>query len=315
MIKKRFVLFCVIAFLLILPFITYFLRKQQRTMPENSDYVQAEKFVQTHIGRIDEQIKMLQKEDIKESFARLIEDQQYSYPGYHTDVKGAARDLETLLSSRRFLKVFQQFQTLPQNQIDIYLKDFFEQAIDDFKVAVSSMLSQYDNSLSAQRKISLMGAKYKICTIMLLAANKGDTQKVVDMFTSMNDTIKKTIEHINTKKDLFPQGFSDIIKSIMTLDQDCIMSVVIYAFTINKPNSETIDYLKGKLVEKKIPLMKWDAQDTYYDVLYRQGYATIDKSTIFQNFNVYYVSKKDKDNTETYETTIDMIMSELKNKI
>ncbi|MDR1923612.1 MAG: hypothetical protein LBQ66_04485 [Planctomycetaceae bacterium] len=311
--KKHFVSGCIIAFLLILPLITYSFRRHQEVMIDNADYKQTDQFVQTHLGRTAEQIKMLQKEDIKQSFENLIDSQQYSYPGYFCEVKGASIDLETLLSTRRFLKIFQQFQKLNNNQSEIYLKDFSEQAVKDFEDSSQYILSQQDNSISAKRKINMMGAKYKICTAMLLAANKGDGKKVAELFQNMNSTIERTLEHIESKKNLFDKNFAGIIKSIMSLDKDCILSIIIYTSTVKKLNLKNITELKDKLIKKEIPLVNWEAQNTYYDILHQQSYFAIDKSAIFDNFNVYYIPSGSSDITNNFEAIINTTISNLKN--
>jgi hypothetical protein len=96
----------------------------QKDMSNQSSNLETDRFVEVHTDRVNAFIEEIGVESLEGSFANLINDQQYSYPGYHTNIKGAPEYMEMLLSSRRFLKVFQQFQSLSPIEANIILDKF-----------------------------------------------------------------------------------------------------------------------------------------------------------------------------------------------
>jgi len=283
---KNVVLWCVIAFLLVLPFITRCFRGNSFKMPENDDYAQAERFVTLHEGRVNERVESLKRQSLDESFAGLLDDQQYFSPGYHPEVMGAPKDLESLLSSRGFLKVFQQFRELPQKQAVEKLNEFCKRAIKEFGVLLEELC--YSEELPPSPlppSTSLMGAKYMVCTTMFLAAHIGEHKLLVNQINEMQNHIDTCVNRFNGSNDI-PPFLLQILPSMVSLDDDCILSILIHASQRAgidlKADSSLIT-----LNRKTIPLFRWDAEATYYDLLPRLGYQKIDSQNAVEQFDVY----------------------------
>jgi hypothetical protein len=316
--------FLIIGFLLaifLLPLsIRLLISFNQKDLPGNTDSLEADRFVKVHTDRVNNFIKEIQTESLEESFANLINDQQYSYPSYHSNIKGAPKDMEMLLSSRRFLKVLQQFQSLSLKQANTLLDKFCKEAIDEYRIAVldtrnpktaSSVISDPDPNPKTSKPHSLMGAKYMICASMLLAAHISNCQKIWEQFEKMNQIIQEEKIYIEENKDT---ELGRILISIMSLDRGCIVCVFTYAMTQAKNNSEPVIALKAKLDKKEIPLVKWNASETYYDVLHKSGYRQIEKKTIVQNFIVYSIPRNRNDNNVGYDDIVKLFKSELNTK-
>jgi hypothetical protein len=287
----------------------------QKKLPDNSDNQEPERFVNVHTDRVNNFIKEIQTESLETSFSNLINDQQYFYQGYHTNIKGASVDLETLLSSRRFLKVLQQFQSLTLKQANNLLDKFCKESIDEYKITVLDARNRNTtNSVSntnpkTSKSHSLMGAKYIVCASMLLAAHLGNSQKIWEQFEKMNQIIQDERKYIEENRNT---EFGRIFISIMSLDHDCIVSVFMYAMIQAKINSDMVITLQSKLDKKEVPLVKWNASDTYYDVLQQSRYHRIDKKTIVQNFVVYSIPRNGNDNNVNYNDIVKLFQSELK---
>jgi hypothetical protein len=283
----------------------------------NSDNPESDRFLNSvHTNRVNDLIKEIKNENIEESFSNLINDQQYSYPGYKTDVKGAPEDMETLLSSRRFLKVFQQFQSLPPKQANSLLDKFCKDAIEKYKIAVIDLHAPNVTSITSSpdpnkilKSNSLMGCKYMICASMLLAAHVGNCQKVNEQFNEMNKIVQNEKMYLEKNKNTDP---NKLLISIMSLDHDCIVNIFMYSLTQAKNNSQEVITCKTKLDQKEIPIVKWDAQYIYHDTVIQQGSRQIEKETIIQNFIVYSLPRND--NIINYNEIVKLFFMELYRK-
>jgi hypothetical protein len=293
----------------------------------DSDSQETDQFVKIYKDKIHNLIKELEEESLEESFSNLINDQQYYYPGYHTPIKGTPVELETLFSSRRFLKVFQQFQFLPQNQANALLDKFCKQAIDEYKIAVletrnpkTTTPTTSDSHPKTSKPHNLKGAKNMIYTSMLLAAHNGNCLKVWEQFEKTNQIIqeeKKYIEEKNKNKEL--DKLDKLLISVMSFDRDCITNIFMYAFSQTKNNSDLVIKLKSNLNQKEVPLVKWDAKVTYYDFLHcdiflRSGNFTIDNKTVIQNFTVYSLPRYGDNKSVNFDEIVKLFKSELKLK-
>ena len=283
---KNVVLWCVIAFLLVLPFIIRYFRGGPHGLPSNDDAIRAEQFIALHEERVNERIESLKKQSLDESFAGLLDDQQYSSPGYHPEIKGAPVDMETLLSSRVFLKVLQQFGELPRRQAIEKLHEFCKRAIKEFDDALIACILRYEDPPSAPpESVSALGAKYMVCTTMLLAAQLGEHRVLVNQIDEMERLIDAYVDHVR-KSEFFPPFVVQIAPSTGALETDCVLSVILYA-----SKRAGID-LKAEipldaLVLKTIPLFRWDAEATYYDFLPLRGYQKLDTNDAVEQFDVY----------------------------
>jgi hypothetical protein len=256
----------------------------------------------------------IQVESLETSFSNLMIDQQYS--DYHTNVKGAPVDLETLLSSRRFLKVLQQFQSLTLQQANTLLDKFCKESIDEYKIAVLDTRNQNKtNSVSAinpdnknSKPRNLRGAKYMVCASMLLAAHLGNCQKVWEQFEKMNQIIQDEKKYIEENRNT---ELDRLLISVISLERDCIVCIFMYAMTQAKINSDAVITLQSKLDKKKVPLVEWNASVTHDDVRwsgYQRGYP----KTIVQNFIVYSISRDKNNNNINYNDVVKLFQSELK---
>jgi hypothetical protein len=283
----------------------------QKELPGNSDYQDPDRFIKIHTDRVNDFINEIKNESLEESFLNLINDQQYSYPGYHSNVKGSPIDMEMLLSSRRFLKVFQQFQSLTLKQANSLLDRLCEQAIEEYNISVldtRNVNTASDSNPKTSKPHSLMGARYMLCASMVLAAYVGNCRKIWEQFEKMNQIIQEEKKYIEKNRDT---ELGRILASMMSLDRDCIVCIFMYAMAQSKISSDSVTALKSKLDKKEIPLVKWDASNTYYDVLHQLGYCPIEKKTIIQNFIVYSIPRNKNSNNINYDDIVKLFKSKL----
>ncbi|GHT19194.1 hypothetical protein FACS1894189_7880 [Planctomycetales bacterium] len=297
---KKIALVAVIILLAGLPFIVREVRKNNANtnepMVEQSMFDVAE-FIEIHHERIDELLDSLRKENFKESFYRLDDEQQYHYPGFNSERRSEPRDIETMFSSRRFVKVFQEFQTLPHSKQQEYLSELSGYALNEFKSVINATHSRYEGATNEKPK-GTVGNKYMVCCVMLMAAHIGDTSSVLDIEDKMNKIIQEEKSLMQKNADCYPNNFSpQSVLFFATPEDDCITTLLMYANSCSKSKNNITDRILVLLNKKTIPLVKWDSSFTYYDVPVHRGYVAILPVDIAQEFTVFSVKDSHKKQT------------------
>ena len=290
---KRIILIGIIVFLAVLPFVTYYFRGNPREIAEpkrEGPVVYVEDYVERQDELINEEVEKLKKQSLDETFAYLLDDQQYYYPGYQSEVAFVPEDMERILSARGFLKVFQQFEKLPKEQATKKLYEFCERAIKEFEYSLENALWQGANpTLEHHSPKTIRSAKYTVCVSMLLAARMGEHKLLLDQIGKM-EPLSET--YVNTAKINFPyDNLSDtlidkLLRGSTYLDDDCILTVLMYAIKRAGIKLES-GVLPEIFKQKSIPLCRWDAKLTYYDRLVQRQLATLDPKDVVEEFIVY----------------------------
>jgi hypothetical protein len=131
-----------------------------------------------------------------------------------------------------------------------------------------------------------MGAKYMVCATMLLAARIGEYKMLTDQIEAMESLANSYIERVREYNPPDPDGDA-ISRSIASLEEDCILSILMYALKQKDIDLET----DVPLDQRIIPLFRWDAELTYYDVLVQRGLKSVAPQDAVESFTVYAFSK------------------------
>jgi hypothetical protein len=207
----------------------------------------------------------------------------------------APTDMETVLSARGFLKVFQEFEKLPDEEAIEKLYVFSERAIEYFGTSLkdmhyvdvkmdSNMFQQYVEAIRVSPEyVDPTGAKYMLCVSMLLAARMREYELLLYQIEEMQRIVDVCIDRLNGD-DTFPSDLKEIMPYVIPLEDDCILTVLMYALKqagiTNIPFEETF-------IKKTISLFRWDAEATYYDFLSQRGYQQLDPKNETEQFVVY----------------------------
>lgn len=251
--------------------------------------------------KMQEHVESLQNQSLDETFALLLDGQQYFM--YVPPAGNRTEDIHRILSTRIFLKVFQEFSALPREQALEKLHQFSERAIKEYENALglSAMgiaAQKEDPSLSIQEvfskvtgEFSLRGAKYMLCTTMLMAAKIGEYELLLHMIDTMQS---RTDEYLAS----MGEGRHTINRLIASLEDDCLFTVLMYALEQKEGGLEDVDVapffistdsslqadedilMKQELMDaaialhpayfrlrtEPVSLCRWDASRTQYDV-------------------------------------------------
>jgi hypothetical protein len=228
----------------------------------------------------------------------LLDNDQYSYPGYHPAADGVPEDIEKLLSTRSSLKVLQQFDVLPREQAIKKLHEFSQKAIKDFRTSLENVrivtdkkeIERLEKAAREYPPTPETGrVKYPLCISLLLAARVGEYQLLVNLFDEMQQIVDAMIDCINND-DSFSPVAKVLFPQMMPLEDDCILTVLLYALKRAGKNTD-IPFVSG-IKQKNIPLCRWDAALTHYDFAVWHGDKRLDPKDVVEQIVVYEFPSK-----------------------
>ncbi|GHT42959.1 hypothetical protein FACS189443_6470 [Planctomycetales bacterium] len=300
---KRYLLFLIIAALLLFPFILAPLRQQVQSPADPNEFTSD--FVEGHHRGVRELIATLKKENLQQSFSGLKEEGQYLNPGSHSEgIK--AINIESVLSARRFLKVWQEFQALSKQKKQQFLDSAKKECKELLSRQISTMQAYHEryfdtgNQDLLPKLVSLHGIRHTFITTMLMAVHLGDKETVFDLYDHWQHCRQNQKDYMDAHPNLYPHPeifVNDADTGYLAFEADGFLTILLHLTEKLQVRSEEVDKIKQECEKnkatsmvpnaKEIPLVKWDALDSYYDLAVWSRGASIDPSTIVENFTVY----------------------------
>ena len=304
---KRIILLSVIVLLAAPPFTVRYFRGKAPEMPERPVYIPIEEILPVHEQRIKDRIALLKQQSLDETFVYLLESQQYHFPGYHPQAEGPV-DMESLLSTRSFLKVFQQFDDLPKDQAIKKLHEVCERAIADFGNSLEISLKLNENPSLPPPTTSIVSAKRTVCASMLLAARMGEHELVFSQIDEMQPLIDSYVERVKVYNPPEPV-WTQISRDIASLEGDCVLTVLMY--TLKRAGKDTSVPFEDSIKRKTIPLCRWDAPLTHYDFEVVRGLKKSNPQDIVEQFDVYTFAGNDRFDPHKRKLVFDTLQERL----
>ena len=103
-IRKIVLVGCIVLLAVFLFVVCYYRGTSSETASEMDEYIPFEEILSVHEGRIKEQVELLKKQSLDKTFMSLLDDQQYFYPGYQTEVMFTPMDMEKIPEYQRVSK-------------------------------------------------------------------------------------------------------------------------------------------------------------------------------------------------------------------
>lgn len=258
----------------------------QPTAKEGQPAVPAKPML-SHEERTAKIIESLKEQTLDETFVGLLNGKQFLSPGYHSEVMGAPREIESMLSARGFLKVLQQFDELPRKEAIAKLDGFCKRAIREYEFALGAGLMRYEQPEMVPppaESPSIMGAKYMICMTILLAAKADQFHFIHRQIDEMYRASGTYMGHV-AGSGAFPDSFGRAAPSIALLEDDCMFTVLMYA--AKRAKVDVSDIPSDVIKRKTIPLYRWDSEACYYDFLVQRRFLRPDPKDAVEQFDVY----------------------------
>ena len=255
-----------------------------------------------------QRVLLLSTETLDESFRKLAtyDDGQYFEPGYTTNVWGEIPTIHELLSNRRVIKVLQEFEKLPSDQAKIKAEEFHRiamKAISDALDKASFGVLSYENE--DHYGILRQDELFMALTSLLLSASLGDIPFVMERIEDWEHTIANKFQ--SDEKRYNPKLMKAILDSgYHSPDPVSLVSIMVFALE-RKGNVPEI--VNKKITETdckttSIPLVKWNADRTYYDVLKHQGNLPMSWEDTLMFFRVFSLQRGDEERDRTNQDII-----------
>ena len=254
----------------------------------------------THRGRADKRIEELRKESLEESFVRLQDDQSYISESLLSGAMDPRMDLQRMFSNRGFLKVFQQFKTLPHEQAVSKLNEFGTWATEGFEDMMKA--TQYENAvllspISEDFRATLLvpsssvdaeaAAGYLVYTSLLLAAYLGENTLITNQLDEIQRIVDECFDRVNGSDTIPPDLKYSVSRAIVVLEENALLSILIYAAERTGVDLSEADIPFDHLTQEVIPLFPWDAEWTHYDYPVHRGGLRLDPNDADALFTVY----------------------------
>lgn len=231
--------------------------------------------------------KRISTETLDESFSKLSlnDDDQYTSPGYTTNVLGENTEIHELLSNRRVIKILQEFEKLPRDQAKIKALKFHKDALDSLSKVLNVEFEPYD-----PKKIYAFirpNEKFTAMTSVLLSASLRDIPLVTQRIEEWEQLTTKVREQLIKKN--FPPDKADKFSKLFFLDATSHVSLLMFAAQRKGVLPDVLQIQLSGCQIMDIPLVAWDAPITYYDNR-RFGGSPASLENIYMVFRVYNLS-------------------------
>ena len=104
-----------------------------------------------------------------------------------------------------------------------------------------------------------------VYSTMLLVASLGEKTLLVNLIDEAQRVVDASLNRIN-ENDNYPADFKAFLRFVVSLEDDCMLSILIYALERAGGDLEKEGLFDTSILDRKIiPLFRWDAEWTHYD--------------------------------------------------
>ena len=260
------------------------------------NYIPIEGVLAVHERRIKEQVDLLKKQTLEETFVylldgKLLDGKQYTYPYFTQSLYKS--EMEKVLSTRSTLKVFQQFDMLPQERKLEKLQEFSQKAIKDFGIQLANVRYEADEKKFEELKkiaednptsAEFGKVKYALCVSLLLAARAGEFQLLVNLLDKMQQIVDTCVDRVS-KDETIPHDDKGLLIYVAQLEDNCILTILLYALKWAGKDVD-VPYVNN-VKQKTVSLCRWDSPLTHYDFAVWHGDKELNPEDVVEQFVVY----------------------------
>lgn len=250
-----------------------------------------------------EQINPLRGESLEESLAKLSDVEMFFWPGVPRESLSlylwtlplrssvGGRDVQTIMSNRRFLRVYEGLSKLPKakaadlinRQIESGLPVYsalFDQDLEAKKDSIKAdvkpkVVGSYQGSNNKDGTPTVLGMRYKLLALALIAGNLGvqDCRPTVAKLARHGSQSYQTLQ----RKDLYNHYSAYAIIEGGSLYNRQILGTALLA-TSGRLNGLTAGADKYRVATKSEEVTHYDARATRFDLHGRIGVVPVDYS-------------------------------------
>lgn len=245
--------------------------------------------------RIQAQVQVLQKESLQQSLEKLAIPEMYYWPGTFIGAKlpppwfplvpeVGQYDVDTILSNRRFLKVYHGLSILPKDQAAKLLKEHIGEGAKSQKkilefymkallpVAKEGRYVDIPVALTERESPTLHGWRLKVFALILIAGN----QEAAELYSEIAEVVREGRRHYQALQ-------ADLgVMAVVMVWRDSLYNRQILATGLMKtaPDTPEAEAVRKKYANrwKTIKLTRYDAEYSVYDFPTSRGFINPDYS-------------------------------------
>jgi len=224
-------------------------------------------------ARINTLIADLKRESFELSVQRLINDtQQYSIPGFHTGQKMAQIDLETMLSTRRAVKVLGHLDDLPARQKK-RRKELFENMLRlHSERLITPLRLRIDNPSSPGVTQSIEPTKLGLCAVMFATAQSGEIGEIRSQFLALDEFRASAEAVMEEYRRAFPESNLTGLKKFVPDNRFQLNVLRLVAARRHGDSSEILERIDQACVATEMTsqqrdIVSWNAHTTSFEQL------------------------------------------------
>ena len=248
------------------------------------------------IQRARSRLEVIRANIVKESLENVIQNldnqEDYFVPGYRTERGGAQIDLQQILSSRRTHKLVAMLSELSREDARIKAKAICDLMYESHRSNVEQMVKHHENPDAPKSGKSLFGSKLGLGAAIFALAHFSEPSQIAAELRRMEDLAKPTVDRLKHLRSPLPDGFPVLIgKTLVILDLCCQVNLIVYsvdhAVPMNLDLKKNVDEALADVPKRQLPLAKWDAPATGYDILRWEMGVPLDPRDVKERIDFY----------------------------
>ncbi len=269
------------------------------------------------IERVRSRVEVIRANIAKESLEAVVRNlgnqEDYFVPGYQTEVGGAQIDFQQILSSRRTHKLVAMLSELSRDDARIKAKSICDLMYESHRSNVEQMVKHHEDADVPKSQKSLFGSKLGLGAAIFALAHFSEPSRITAELRRMEDLAKPTVDRLKHVRNPLPDGFPvSIGKNLVLLDLCCQVNLLVYsvdhAVPMNLALKTSVNEALADVPKRKLPLAKWDAALTGYDILRWEMGVPLDPRDVKERIDFYDWSVSWTFDTATQRATVFKLM-------
>jgi hypothetical protein len=241
-------------------------------------------------SRINAMIRVLKAETPGQSMERLLtDDAQYSQPGYHSSVLGAQLDLETMLSSRRCIKVLTELAKVNPSQRESNCRQLFLRVFNAHTNALEENLRTVDDPKRPLQKLSMRSTHMAVCAAIFAAADLGYADLVSEELLQVDRLVARFDAQVGARTPALPPGAAISTRRLCGADNRFVLNVLYLCAQRATDKHRSVEQIEQEcsrldMQKSQMPIVPWNAGTTWFEGLVGRP---MDRSKRVKIYSVY----------------------------
>lgn len=242
-------------------------------------------------ARLEARIASLRNKSFEELLADLVNTDGYNWPGYFGEYPHGDKDFETVLTNRLTWRLLELLSSLPRSEAVARTEALCKQMHEQCEAAKDAVIRHDEDPKSPGPPFNVDGTQYGLATAIFFRAHLVGPERIVREFERTRDFTDRIRQKVKRDPRSFSHPFWNSFERVWNLDKSFQINVLAIAAENGSGSDPTqrrrIKDLLSTLDKKTVPITRWDARVSHYDVLHRSFGWPIEEATVTQELVLY----------------------------